>query len=285
MVQRVGRSAYGKCVCYAWLLACLLWLALPLNVQAQTDEEGCSCHSTERTAWEMSTHGQVKENGAPIAACETCHGVYTRGHPGTDMIPLDADSSVCIECHAAIAHNWGDTVHAQAGVQCIGCHLAHSQDLRLGGAGLCESCHRTALTDTLHTAHWLGDVACTNCHMAEQPLAVNEPLAAAAPALAVTTAPRHDFVAVASNNCLECHAKQVHDAAVVSDPVDLQRRTLIEAVAEAPRLRAQLSRAEQAARATTLLAPMSLGFGISIGGLLGIGFILLAARWGRKGGL
>lgn len=274
------------CVSGALLLACWLWLAIAPVANAQTDEEGCGCHSAERSAWEMSTHGQITEGGAPIAACETCHGVYTREHrDGGDMIPLDTDSSVCIECHETISHNWEETVHAEAGVQCIGCHLAHSQDLRLGDEDLCESCHRTTLEDPLHTAHWLGDVTCINCHMADQPVATGEQLAAADPSLSVMSVSRHDFITVASNNCLNCHAKQVHNSTAYSDPDFVQRVEIIEAAAEAPILRAQLSQAEQATRTTTLLVPMSLGFGVSIGGLLGIGFILMAARWDRKGGL
>ncbi len=285
MFRGAGLHLNRWCASGALLLACWLWLAIAPVANAQTDEEGCGCHSAERSAWEMSTHGQITEGGAPIAACETCHGVYTREHrDGGDMIPLDTDSSVCIECHETISHNWEETVHAEAGVQCIGCHLAHSQDLRLSDEDLCESCHRTTLEDPLHTAHWLGDVTCTNCHMADQPLAMGEQLAAADPSLAVMSAPRHDFIAVASDNCLDCHAKQVHDAAN-GDPDFTQRVEIIEAAAEAPILRAQLSQAEQATRTTTFLVPMSLGFGVSIGGLLGIGFILMAARWGRKGGL
>jgi hypothetical protein len=201
------------------------------------------------------------------------------------MIPLDTDSSVCIDCHESIAHNWEETVHAEAGVQCIGCHLAHSQDLRLSDETLCQSCHRDTLEDSLHTAHWMGDVACTNCHMADQPVAAGEQIAAADPALAVITmtAPRHDFVAVAGNNCLDCHAKEVK---VASADEDFQQRLdLIAAAAEAPTLRAQLSEAEQASHTTTFFVPMSLGFGVSIGGVLGIAFVLMAARWGRKGGL
>ena len=161
--------------------------------------------------------------------------------------------------------------------------MAHSQDLRLSDDDLCESCHRDALEDPLHTAHWLGDVTCTNCHMADQPVAMGEQLAAADPSLAVMGAPRHDFIAVASDNCLDCHTKQMRTAD--GDPEFAQRVEIIEAAAEAPLLRAQLSQAEQTTRTATFLAPMSLGFGVSIGGLLGIGFILMAARWGRKGGL
>lgn len=287
MLRRVDFCTYRWRALHALMLAGLLWLAMPLIAQAQTNEEGCGCHSAERSAWEMSTHGQLMEDGAPIAACETCHGAYTREHrDGGDMIPLDTDSSICIECHESIAHNWEETVHAEAGVQCISCHLAHTQELRLGDEDLCESCHRTALEDPLHTAHWLGDVTCTSCHMADQPAAVGEQLAAADLSLAVMSVPRHDFIAVASNNCLDCHARQVHDdAAANTDPDFVQRAEIIKAAAEAPILRAQLSQAEQTTRTTTFFVPMSLGFGISIGGLLGIGFILIAARWGRRGGL
>ena len=163
--------------------------------------------------------------------------------------------------------------------------MAHSQDLRLSEKTLCESCHRDALDDSLHTAHWLGDVACTDCHMVDQVPAVGEQLAAADPALAVLTAPRHDFVAIASQNCLDCHAEQVRTTSSGASENALRRHDVIEAAAEAPALRAQLNQAEQAARTTTFFVPMSLGFGVSIGGLLGIAFVLVAARWGRKGGL
>lgn len=268
----------------ALLLASLLALTTTSIVAAQTSEEGCGCHSIERAAWELSTHGQLTESGAPIAACETCHGVYTRGHPEADMIPLTTDSSTCIDCHGTIAHNWEQTVHAAAGVQCIGCHMAHSQDLRLGNEALCESCHREAIQDPLHTAHWLGDVTCTNCHMSDRSLAVGEQMAAADPSLALMTARRHDFVAVSGANCIDCHAQQVKDGKNGDSRSFLQRVDIIEAAAEAPALRAKVSQAEQATRTATFFVPMGIGFGVSIGGVLGIAFVLIAARWGRKGG-
>ncbi len=287
MLREAGFHLNRWCVLGALLLASLFWLAATPVASAQSDdEEGCGCHSAERDAWEMSTHGQMLASGEPVAACETCHGAYTREHrDGGEMIPLDTDSSVCIECHASISHNWEETVHAEAGVQCIGCHLAHSQDLRLSDETLCESCHRDTLEDSLHTAHWVGDVACTNCHMADQPVAAGEQIAAADPALAVLAAPRHDFVAVAGDNCLDCHAKEVKVAGAAVDENFQQRLDLIAAAAEAPMLRAQLSEAKQASHTTTFFVPMSLGFGVSIGGVLGIAFVLMAARWGRKGGL
>ncbi len=289
MFQGVSLPLDRWCAVGAVLLASLLGLATAPVASAQSDdEEGCGCHSAERDAWEMSTHGQILASGEPVAACETCHGAYTREHrDGGGMIPLSTDSSVCIECHESIAHNWEETIHAEAGVQCISCHLAHSQDLRLSDEMLCESCHRDTLEDSLHTAHWVGDVTCTNCHMADQAVTAGEQIAAADPALAVLamTAPRHDFVAVAGDNCLDCHAKEVKAATTGVDEEYSQRLDLIAAAAEAPVLRAQLSEAEQASRTTTFFVPMSLGFGVSIGGMLGIAFVLMAARWGRKGGL
>jgi hypothetical protein len=231
----------------------------------------------------MSTHGQLTKSGEPIASCETCHGVYTRGHPEADMIPLATDSTTCIECHTTIAHNWEDTVHAEAGVQCIGCHMAHSQDLRLGDVALCESCHRESLQDPLHTAHWLESVTCTNCHMTDEVQAIDGKLAAADPALALLTAPRHDFVAVSGSNCIDCHAEQVRNG-MSSDSQDFQQRlNIIQAAAEAPVLRSQLTQAEQATLTAASFVPMGVGFGVSVGGILGIAFVLVAASWGRKG--
>ena len=273
----------GRRVIAALLLATLLCLALTPGVFAQTDEEGCGCHTAEKSTWEMSTHGQIKANGEPVAACETCHGVYTRGHPEQDMLPLDTDSSVCTDCHETTAHEWEGTIHATAGVQCIGCHVAHSQDLRLGNQAQCESCHREAVQDPLHTAHWLGNVTCTNCHMAGES-AMGGKLASADFNIALVQVPTHDFVTVSAKNCLDCHAKEVQ-VDVSTEPADfVQRLDVIAAAAEAPLLRADLAAAQQTTRATTLFVPMSLGFGVSIGGVLGIAFVLVAASWGRRKG-
>lgn len=282
MLQTQVVIAIPRRVLCALLLASLCSALFWSVAAAQTSEEGCSCHSLERSAWEVSTHGQLTESGQPIAACETCHGDYTRDHPDADMIPLATDSSTCIECHSAIAHNWEETVHAEAGVQCIGCHMAHSQDLRLGDVALCESCHRESLQDPLHTAHWLESVTCTSCHMADEIQAVDEKLVSADPALMLLTAPRHDFVAISGSNCIDCHAQQVRDGNSSDNQDYHERLDIIQAAAEAPVLRTQLTQAEHATLTATSFVPMGIGFGISVGGILGIAFVLTAARWGRK---
>ena len=279
-IQRVRR---GRCGMVALLLALLLCLAVASGASAQADEVGCGCHTPEKSTWEMSTHGQIKANGEPVAACETCHGVYTRGHPTQDMLPLDTDSSLCIDCHEGTAHDWEGTIHATAGVQCIGCHVAHSQDLRLGNQAQCESCHREAVQDSLHTAHWLGAVTCTHCHMAGQS-AVGAQLASIDWNAAPPVAPSHDFVTVSATKCLDCHAKEVQRVASAAPANFTRRLDVIEAAAEAPVLRADLAEAQQATRTTVLFVPMSLGFGVSIGGVLGIVFVMVAAGWGRRKG-
>jgi pantoate kinase len=62
-----------------------------------------------------------------------------------------------------------------------------------------------------------------------------------------------------------------------------QRIDIIEAAAEAPVLRTQLTQAERATLTATSFVPMGIGFGVSVGGIMGIAFVLMAARWGRKG--
>ncbi len=97
----------------------------------------------------------------------------------------------------------------KAGIQCISCHLSHTQDLRVTSDQLCQTCHRDALQDPLHTAHWLGETPCTSCHVADSSPGTGEQLASSDPAVAVLTAPRHDFVAVSRHNCLDCHAARM----------------------------------------------------------------------------
>ena len=86
------------------------------------NEAGCGCHSMEKEPWQMSPHAGLMDDGTPVAACETCHGAYVRGHPDEGMIALDTDSSVCIACHSGTADQWTDTAHCISCAQCIGCH-------------------------------------------------------------------------------------------------------------------------------------------------------------------
>lgn len=258
-------------------IACLTgWTTSNLFAQsAALDEtESCvSCHEEEGMAWEDSPHGSVPpessgESGG--ASCVDCHGEYIKGHPAEGPMSLSVDSSSCQGCHAETFSQWENTHHAGEGVQCISCHRPHSQALRLTDETLCQSCHRESLDDSFHTAHWQAEATCISCHMADLP---NHSLANADATMGITmAAPTHDFVTVSSRNCLECHkgdvvmeqtgrktqALPINDAATAGDTVR-ERRWM---------------------RGIATLSVANLGFGLGIGGVLGIVFMLVAANYG-----
>jgi hypothetical protein len=172
-------------------------------------------------------------------------------------------------------------VHAEAGIQCISCHLSHSQDLRVTSDQLCESCHRESLKDPLHSAHWLGEAGCTSCHLADGYPHRGQDVASTDPFTALLDAPKHDFVSVSSAKCLDCHSK---DVTLLNGPLQtafVARNDLMQTAEQVPQLRAELANAQQANRTLSLWQPVSLGTGIGIGGILGIAFVLIAVRIGQ----
>ena len=269
------------CVLSATLALLLAAPALAQEALTPEEEKSCSCHSAEKETWQMSPHAEIMADGQPAATCETCHGSYVRGHPDEGMIRLDTDSSVCSDCHEKTAGEWKDTIHAEAGIQCISCHVSHSQDLRLAEEMLCESCHRDAVQDSLHVAHWLGDAGCTSCHVDEPSHAPAQSIASADPAAMLMGTPRHDFVTVSTAKCLDCHAEAVTAADGEPKGKYAVRAALLETAGETPALRSALAAAEANNRTLALLSPVSLGFGISLGGMLGILFMLAAVRFAR----
>lgn len=270
---------------FAFGLLCVLSVSAWAAPAVQEGEEGCGCHSAETETWQASPHAKTKADGNPVATCESCHGAYVRGHPEEGLMPLAADSSVCSTCHDRTFGEWDGTVHANAGVQCISCHVSHSQDLRLTDEKLCESCHRDSLKDSLHTAHWIGDATCTSCHMSDSRIDTGQSVASTDPTAILSGAPRHDFVSVSSRNCLDCHKQAVSNGAQPAQGNHTLQRELLQTASTVPMLRAELATTEQANRTLALLNPVSLGFGISIGGLLGIVFVLgMVSLNRRKGG-
>ena len=252
---------------------------IPMTLE---EKQGCGCHSLEKESWQMSPHGQVSADGQPVATCATCHGKYVEGHPEKGMIPLATDSSACTDCHEQTAAEWKGTVHAEAGIQCISCHLSHTQDLRVTNDQLCETCHRDSLQDPLHTAHWLGETGCTSCHLADGTPHTGQSVASSDPNAALEAAPRHDFVSVSSAKCLDCHSK---DVTVLNGPIQANfvvRNDLMQTAGQVPQLQAELASAQQANRTLSLWQPVSLGTGIGIGGILGIVFVLVAVRLARS---
>ncbi|HNR31989.1 MAG TPA: hypothetical protein PKI11_13950 [Candidatus Hydrogenedentes bacterium] len=59
---------------------------------------------------------------------------------------------------------------------------------------------------------------------------------------------------------------------------------MLTTAAEAPILRTRLQEAENSERTLALLSPLTLGFGMSLGGILGIAFVLVMVRMNRKDG-
>lgn len=243
-----------------------------------------SCHSTETDAWLTSAHAVEAGDmtGATGATCAACHGEYSKGHPEDGAMELlTVDSAMCQNCHETLFDQWQHSIHAGEGVQCIGCHQVHSQELRLTDEELCRACHKESLTDSFHAAHWYVEVACTDCHMS--PAAIPGQMVMAGNQANIT-APIHDFTTVSSDNCLGCHRENVKNP---DDRLDAQQLALAELRNEQQRaneLDARLTSAQQTTKSLQVLTPLNLGFGIGVGGILGILFMLFVARYSRKGG-
>jgi len=261
---------------YLTLLGCLfalLLLATPVAVLAAPPPPGAEacakCHSDETDAWQDSPHAQASGNEQlPGATCEGCHGPYVKDHPKEGVMQLTVDSSVCKDCHASTFDQWENSTHAQAGVQCIGCHLSHSQEFRLTDEAMCVSCHRDELDDISHSAHGNADVACTDCHVSSL---ITHQTAGTDEAGGVP-APGHDFTEVASENCVNCHGKEVHTRPVSIERVSDTR--LLSMAESVPELTTKLETTEQANKSLQIMVPVCLGLGIGIGGMLGIVFML-----------
>lgn len=290
---RVYSRAMALPLCFAIAFALALVLLASAPVWAAGDDEGCGCHAAETATWKSSTHAQPGPDGAPIAECETCHGAYVKGHPDDGMMALDTNSTVCGDCHGEIHSEWQASIHGNADVQCISCHIAHSQHLRLTEDELCNSCHRDAIADPLHTAHYIGEAPCTSCHMAPdmpgggsyQAAAsgtggISAHLASLVPVAAEPSPARHDFISVSSAKCMDCHRADV--TAPAAGAGFAARLDLLDKANQAQTLRSELNHSEQTSWWMGILGVANLGLGVGLGGVFGIAFMLLAARWSRS---
>ena len=290
--RRAGRSvrAVGTRLClYVLFPALLLILCRPIwaaPAQAAGDEPCVECHSLEAGTWEHSAHAaQVGPDGAAAAQCVDCHGAYSEQHPDDDLMALDVSSATCATCHTNTYAQWQTTIHASNDVQCIGCHQAHSQELRLAEQTLCASCHTTPNDDEFHEAHWLADTACIDCHMAGaapdgQLAAVLDGanFAIAASAALVPTGPDHDFVTVSPRLCLDCHREDVQSTTSSHTAVEAR---LLEREQANTMLANQLDATQKNLHTFQGMTPVALGMGLGLGGMLGIVFMLVFARTER----
>jgi predicted CXXCH cytochrome family protein len=265
------------------LLSCLiacLGVASPTRLAAAPAapaavEQCDGCHTAEAEAWLRSPHGVAATgaSGLPSATCEECHGAYVRGHPDDDRMRLPADSAMCESCHTPTFGQWQDSVHAQAGVQCIGCHLSHSQALRLDEQTLCLSCHRDSLDDGFHISHQVAAVPCVDCHLAPSTAPLVTTSAGGATQITIP-APNHDFVTVAAGSCIECHSEDVRSAAASALGGQMTPVELLEVANRVPALTSDLAAAHETNRSLVGVTIASLGLGLGAGGMMGIVLVL-----------
>lgn len=309
MSMQKGTLYRGGATRWRVLAGCLLaslCLILPTTAWADPGSEGpetcAQCHPEQAAIWQDSPHAQAMtliessletacgdgvspgdceclschttffdpSNGSYADAgvtCEACHGPYVSNHPQDGAMPLHVDATQCQECHSTTYQEWHETAHAKADVECTGCHLPHSQDTRLTGEELCGSCHRDELEDWTH--HDAG-VTCTDCH-------VSSPSVADLSEVRVTggsKAPDHGFELVVGS-CASCHGQSIHQNVfnASADPVDMARLTKM--TARAQDLANELEDAKRENRSLRTVSVVSLGFGLGVGGVLGVVFLLV----------
>jgi formate-dependent nitrite reductase cytochrome c552 subunit len=187
---------------------------------------------------------------------------------------LGVNSASCQKCHTETYEQWQGSSHGQANVQCISCHLSHSQEFRLTDEALCDTCHRQQLNDFAHTTHAGADLTCTDCHLSA---ATRNPSGSAGPAEVTgsSTPPNHSFV-VTSQTCIDCHERT--PAKSVFHAIEPQNKGNEQTLELAARLKA----AEQTNLWLKGLSVAGLGAGLGIGGMLGIVFVLVVGQLTRR---
>lgn len=230
-------------------------------VMACEDGQDCSCLTCHTTNFSPAT-GTFDHTGV---TCEACHGPLVEGHPENGNMLLSVDSSVCSNCHVDTFKDWQSTPHATAGVQCIGCHRSHTQNLRLDDQVLCKSCHRDDLQDAGHVAHMRTGLDCVSCHTspASSPHVANGP-----------SEPSHQFT-VNTEACADCHDDIFRDTGTTAAHSAVQPAALAAVGQDEQAASAQEIVTERASeRRTVQASAISLGLGIGIGAMAGIIFML-----------
>lgn len=164
------------------LLAFMLLLVRPPAAQAAF---ACSpCHDRLLPAWSGSRHELAGRQVKGGFRCQECHAGGLL-HPGGVTSGNSVDR--CGRCHwsdskdrrsgpqpvtALSRAEWVKSPHAQAKVNCTGCHSVHhyaegadQQLLRLAGDGLCLSCHpRPKHEASTANQAALAKQPCVSCH-------------------------------------------------------------------------------------------------------------------------
>jgi hypothetical protein len=249
-------------------------MAIESDVVACEEGQDCSCLTCHTTNFSPAT-GTFEHTGV---TCEACHGPLVEGHPENGHMVLSVDSSVCSDCHEETFADWQTTSHADAGVQCIGCHRSHTQNLRLDDQALCRSCHRDDVQDGGHLVHMQSGLDCVTCHTSP----ASSPHVDAGP-----SGPTHQFE-VATAVCAGCHSGAFHGEETTALISAMQPGMVIPAATGAEVASQTETATEQSVNSRTAQASaVSLGLGIGIGAMAGIIFMLAVGvivqrPWRRK---
>jgi predicted CXXCH cytochrome family protein len=163
-----------------------------------------AAEGSDLTCLECHTTGYNPANGSYSfegVTCESCHGAFQPGHPGTPM-PLTPDAELCSTCHKTTTDEWHASPHSAANIQCQACHNPHSQTPRAETVTeLCTNCHKDMGDSFTHGTHANAGLECSNCHMYTSPR-TEDPIMGLVPT-------GHTFT-VGSEACIGCHQDTVH---------------------------------------------------------------------------
>jgi hypothetical protein len=271
-------------ICFVLLALCWPAVVLAAPPVSSGPDQCIECHETETNAWMASPHANTLASNEVAATCESCHGEYVEDHPEAGIMKLTINSDTCADCHADTVGQLQNTVHADAGVECIGCHLSHSQEFRVTDDDRCQSCHRESAQVVTHSAHGLADIGCTDCHVNSVPAPTDDKNVSfisdhLKPAV---EAPDHDFTTVSDASCLGCHTEDAHNGLPALEGERVTQARMVAMAESVPDLTAKIREAEQNNRSLMIMAPLALGFGIALGialtGVMAMGYFCINQR-------
>jgi len=152
---------------------------------------------------------------------------------------------------------WHETAHSDAGVQCISCHVPHTQETRLASEELCQSCHRDEAEEWAHND---AGVHCTDCHISSPTVAAASDVQVKGP----DSAPNHSFEQ-AVEACVDCHGQGIHSEGVDTATGAIGSSQLLEMRDRARELALQLEDAKDTHRSLQALSVVTFALGWAVG--------------------
>jgi formate-dependent nitrite reductase cytochrome c552 subunit len=125
-----------------------------------------------------------------------------------------------------------------------------------------------------HTAHSAAGIVCTACHLSSDSATATE--------LADIVVPDHTF-ATNGEACVSCHSSDIHQHVINADVARVDAEDLSIMSQRVQDLSRQLENAKQDNRSLQAMSVVSLGFGLGIGGVLGIILVALICRFMKEG--